>query len=179
LPVSVPVPAREGILEQAVHTRTSARLAAVQALYQVAMTGRPAATVVDEFLEHRLGNVDQELGDAGIGQADEGLFCAVALGAARDLDAIDTLIVGALTKDWSFDRLESTLVAILRVGTHELLSHGETPRAVVIDEYVNVANAFYDAKGTGLVNGVLDRIARLVRKDEVRIKETKNDLKGA
>ena len=177
--MSMPDSAKEGMVEQVVRSRTSARLAAVQALYQVAMTGRPATTVVDEFLEHRLGKGKEGAGDAGIGQADEGLFCSVALGAARDLVAIDSLIVGTLTKDWSFDRLESTLVAILRVGTHEILSHNETPRAVVIDEYVSVAHAFYDEKAAGLVNGVLDRIARLVRGDEACPKDPESSFKDA
>lgn len=149
--------------EAKTRSRTSARLAAVQALYQVGMTDRPAARVVDEFVAHRLTEIEES---SSFGHADEALFRKLTLGTAADLDAIDGLISEALVEGWRSERLESTLHAILRVGVHELLAHGETPRAVIISEYVDVAHAFYDDKAAGLVNGVLDKIARTVREDQ-------------
>ena len=157
-------------------TRTSARLAAVQALYQVDMTRKPVKTVVDEFIDHRLAEFDES---TSLGHPDEALFRALTTGTAGDLEVIDGLIAGALVEDWSVERLESTLIAILRVGVHELLSHGETPRAVVISEYVDVTHAFYDDKAAGLVNGILDRIAGLVRDGEETPPEPENGLASA
>lgn len=140
--------------------RTTSRLAAVQALYQMRMTERPADLVVEEFVTHRLTELEDT---TSFGVADEVLFRALTLGTAEDLENVDAIITDTLVEGWSIDRLESTLLAILRVGTHELLSHGQTPAAVVISEYVDVTHAFYDDAAVGLVNGVLDRVAQVVR----------------
>ncbi len=143
--------------------RTSARLAAVQALYQVAMTGGPAAPVVAEFRAHRLSD---PAGGGGFGPADGTLFEALVSGAAADLEAIDRTISEHLVEGWTPDRLDSTLRAILRLGVHELLSLAETPRAVAVSEYVDIAHAFHDERAAGLVNGLLDRVSRHARPGE-------------
>ena len=140
--------------------RTTSRLAAVQALYQMQMSDRPAELIVEEFITHRFNELEDT---TSFGRADEALFEVLTLGTANDLKTIDGIIADTLVEGWSVDRLESTLLAILRVGTHELLSHSQTPRGVVISEYVDVTHAFYDDTAAGLVNGVLDRVAQVVR----------------
>jgi N utilization substance protein B len=140
--------------------RTTSRLAAVQALYQMHMTDKPASLIVEEFVAHRLTELEDT---TSFGLADEELFRELTLGAAKEREAVDAIIADTLVEGWSIDRLESTLLAILRVGAHELLNHGSTPTAVVISEYVDVTHAFYDEAAVGLVNGVLDRVAQVVR----------------
>jgi transcription antitermination protein NusB len=132
-------------------------------MYQMQMTQRPAALIVEEFVTHRLTELEDT---TSFGVADEALFRDLMLGAAEDRDAIDAMIASTLVEGWSLERLESTLLAILRVGAHELLSLGQTPFAVVISEYVDVTHAFYDDTAAGLVNGVLDRVAQIVRERE-------------
>ncbi|UUX50227.1 transcription antitermination factor NusB [Nisaea acidiphila] len=142
--------------------RTAARLAAVQTLYQMAITGTPAPRVISEFKELRL---DGGAEDESFGPADPVFYERLAAGVASDLETVDRLIEGALTEDWSLDRLETIVRNILQSGAHELLSHGDVPAAVVISEYVDVAHAFFAEKEPGFINGVLDRIARTVRDD--------------
>ncbi|WP_420404917.1 transcription antitermination factor NusB [Nisaea sp.] len=143
--------------------RTAARLAAVQTLYQMAITGTPAPRVIAEFKELRLeGGADDE----SFGPADPVFYEKLVAGVSADLEAVDQLISGALADDWALDRLETIVRNILQCGAHELLAHGEIPAAVVISEYVDVAHAFFAEKEPGFINGVLDRIARTVREDE-------------
>ena len=137
-------------------SRTAARLNAVQAVYQMDMTGILPETVVDEFINYRLPVVDE---NSSLGLPDKQLFCDLALGTAKDLEMIDRLITDVLMDGWSSERLESTLHAILRVGSYELKKRSSTPLPVIISEYVDVTHAFYDGKAIGLVNGVLDAIS--------------------
>ena len=137
-------------------SRTAARLNAVQAVYQMDMTGILPETVVDEFINHRLPVMDE---NSSLGLPDKELFCDLALGTAKELETIDSLITDALMDGWSSERLESTLHAILRVGSYELKNRSSTPLPVIISEYVDVTRAFYDGKAVGLVNGVLDAIS--------------------
>lgn len=137
-------------------SRTAARLNAVQAVYQMDMTGILPETVVDEFINYRLPVVDE---NSSLGFPDKELFCDLALGTAKDLEIIDRLITDVLMDGWSSERLESTLHAILRVGSYELKNRSSTPLPVIISEYVDVTHAFYDGKAIGLVNGVLDAIS--------------------
>ena len=137
-------------------SRTAARLNAVQAVYQMDMTGILPETVVDEFINYRLPVMDE---NSSLGLPDKELFCDLALGTAKELETIDSLITDVLMDGWSSERLESTLHAILRVGSYELKNRSSTPRPVIISEYVDVTRAFYDGKAVGLVNGVLDAIS--------------------
>ena len=137
-------------------SRTAARLNAVQAVYQMDMTGILPETVVDEFINYRLPVVDE---NSSLGFPDKELFCDLALGTAKDLEIIDRLITDVLMDGWSSERLESTLHAILRVGSYELKNRSSAPLPVIISEYVDVTHAFYDGKAIGLVNGVLDAIS--------------------
>jgi transcription antitermination protein NusB len=124
------------------------------------MTEREASVVVEEFVIHRLTELEDT---TSFGAADEELFRELTQGTAEELEAVDAVISDTLVEGWSVERLESTLLAILRVGTYELLNHGQTPAAVVISEYVDVTHAFYDEAAVGLVNGVLDRVAQVAR----------------
>ena len=143
--------------------RTAARLAAVQALYQIELAGTPAETVIGEFVHHRIGR-DHE--DVRFGDADPEFFAALVRGADARRDELDKLVGDALTPDWPLARLESVLRAILRAGAYELLGCGDVPAAVVISEYLDIGHAFFAGKEPGLVNGVLDRLARDLRPEE-------------
>ena len=144
--------------------RSAARLAAVQAAYQVELAGAAVETVLAEFLKHRLarGKADPEL--AG---ADPDLFQSIVRGVAESRQNIDALIARHLTDDWSLDRLELVLAAILRAGAYELIARADVPARVVINEYVDIAHAFYAGKEPGLVNGLLDRFAHELRPAEM------------
>jgi len=146
-------------------SRSAARLAAVQALYQMELTGAAPGAVVPEFLRHRLG---AELEGQTLAPADETLFAEIVRGVAGARDELDRMIVSALSEDWTLGRLEVVLRAILRAGTFELAHRPDLPPKVTISEYVAVADAFYAGKEPGLVNGVLDRLARDLRAGELK-----------
>ncbi len=141
--------------------RSAARLGAVQALYQLDLDpDADADSVVAEFAAHRLG---KEIEGALYAKADQVLFADIVRGVAARRDEIDGLLKGALADGWPLDRLESVLRAILRAGTYELLARPDIPTAVIINEYVDVAHAFFDGAEPGFANGVLDRLAKEVR----------------
>ena len=140
--------------------RGAARLAAVQALYQMDVGGTALLEVVAEYEAHRLGG---EIDGETYRDADAAWFRDVVSGVVRGQTAIDPLIHASLPPDWPLSRIDTTLRAILRAGTHELSSRKDVPVAVIVTEYVDVAKAFYDGEEPGLVNAVLDRIARAER----------------
>ena len=142
---------------------SAARLAAVQALYQMDIAGGGVENVVAEFLTHRLADWTE---DGQSIDADTDLFATLTRGAGARRDDIDALIVGALAEGWTIGRLELLLRAVLRVGTFELMARPETPAKVVIDEYIDVAHAFFGKGPPGFVNGVLDRLAHDLRPGE-------------
>ena len=140
--------------------RSAARLAAVQALYQQQMEQTPLARLLDEFHQHRLG---QEIEEAQYAEAEVEFFDDVVSGvAAREVE-IDTLLTGKLAEGWSLQRLDKTLLQILRAGTYELLARADVPTGTAISEYVDVAHAFFDEREAKFVNGVLDAVAKAVR----------------
>jgi N utilization substance protein B len=144
--------------------RRAARLAAVQALYQWEQGGGAADAIIKEFAEHRIGkNVD----GIDLPLADIRLFSNLVRGAIANADELDSMIAGVLTEDWSVERLESILRAILRGGAYELAHRSDIPPKVAISEYLAVADAFLGAKETALANGVLDRLAHLLRPAEM------------
>ena len=140
--------------------RAAARLAAVQALYQHEMEGTAMPTLLHEFHHHRLGATIEGVEYA---DADIDFFDDVVTGAHARLGEIDTLIEGRLASGWSLVRLDKPMKAILRAGTYELLARKDVPVGVVISEYLDVADAFYDRREKGFVNGLLDGIAKGVR----------------
>jgi len=144
--------------------RSTARLAAVQALYQIELAGGDAEHVVAEFTGHRLG---EPVDGVELAKPDSALFAEIVRGVHRSRLDLDDMIAAVLTEDWTIERLETLLHCILRAGAHELADRADVPARVVISEYVDLADAFYGEKETGLVNGVLDRLARELRPREL------------
>ncbi len=142
-----------------VDRRRAARLAAVQALYQIEMNNAGADEVIAEFVRHRLGDDD----GAASAAADPELFADLVRGACARGDEIDALISAALSANWTIDRLELLLRAVLRVGVYELVGRPQVPVRVAINEHIEIARDFFSRGEPGMVNGVLDRIAREVR----------------
>ena len=140
--------------------RTVARLAAVQALYQMELGGQGVDTVVDEFRNHRF---DADLDGEPLAEADEAWFAEVVQGVVAGQKAIDTAVVARLASGWRIERLDATLRALLRAGAWELREKPEVPREIVIDDYVELAKAFFDAAEAKFVNAALDGVARDAR----------------
>lgn len=136
--------------------RRAARLAAVQALYQIDMTGRGAGDVIAEFVAHRLAPPDG---------ADTEFFDDIVRGATEAPP--DEAIAGVLDEGWAMARLGATLRAILRAGAWELTARPDIPPRVTVSEYVAVARGFVSAKEIGFVNGALDKLARRLRAAEM------------
>jgi transcription antitermination protein NusB len=147
--------------------RTAARLAAVQALYQIELAPAPVEAVITEFIDHRFG---REIEGERQGDADPTLFAELVRGAFARQDELDRLIGAALSPDWPLARLETVLRAILRAGAFELLCRADVPAPVAINEYLDIAHAFFTGKEPGMVNGVLDRLARGLRPQEVALR---------
>lgn len=141
-------------------SRSAARLAAVQALFQHDMEKTAIPRLLKEFHEHRLG---AEIEDEQYHIAETEFFDEIVTGVSEKRDEIDALITGKLASGWSLKRLDKTMLQILRAGSFELMSREEVPTATVINEYVDVAHAFFDKKDSGFVNGLLDAIAKQVR----------------
>ena len=141
-------------------SRSAARLAAVQALYQQEMEGTPTPRLIHEFHAHRLGAT---IGDVTYVDAEESFFDDLVSGTAARLAEIDELITARLAEGWSLARLDKPMKALLRVGAYELLARADVPVATVLTEYVDVAKAFYDKRETGFVNGLLDALAKVAR----------------
>jgi N utilization substance protein B len=141
-------------------SRSAARLAAVQALYQQDMEGTPVARLLKEFHDHRLGAVieDQHYHDA-----ERDFFDDIVSGADSRSEEIDALIGERLAEGWTLERLDRPMRAILRAGAYELIARADVPVGSVISEYVDVAHAFYDKRESGFVNGLLDAIAKHAR----------------
>lgn len=143
-----------------VDPRSLARLAAVQALFQLEMSGGDSARIITEFRHHRLGQNEAELPG---GSADETLFTAIVDGVDAHRDTLDGRIAQHLASGWSMARLDSTLRQVLRAAAFELLLHRDTPAPVIINEYVEVAHAFAERSEAGFVNSVLDALAKSTR----------------
>ena len=147
-----------------VNKRGAARLAAVQALYQMELSGATLPEIVAEYEETRLGSdID---GDQYL-EADSAYFRGLIAGVVGEQKTIDPEINDALTPDWPLSRIDITLRSVLRCGTFELQKRKDVPARVIINEYVNVAKAFFEIDEPRMVNGVLDRLARKHREDEV------------
>lgn len=144
-------------------SRSAARLAAVQALYQIEMNQGEAEDVIEEFLEHRTG---QEPEEGGIAGADTELFALLVRGVVEEEEDIDDMLSAVLDADWPLSRLERLLRLLLRAGVYELAERRDLPARVAIAEYLALADAFFSGSEPGLVNGVLDRIGRALRPED-------------
>lgn len=141
-------------------SRSAARLAAVQALYQQEMEGTPVPRLLKEFHDHRLGATIE---DQRYYEAERDFFDDIVSGAEARRGEIDALISQRLAEGWSLQRLDRPMRALLRAGAYELIARADVPVASVISEYVDVAHAFYDKRESGFVNGLLDAIAKEAR----------------
>ncbi|NBN78176.1 transcription antitermination factor NusB [Microvirga tunisiensis] len=144
--------------------RGTARLGAVQALYQMDIGGSSLTDVINEFTAFRLG---KEVDGAQYLDADEHYFKSVVKGVVEEQRLIDPFIHTALVEDWPLKRIDSLLRAILRAGGFELLRRRDVPAKVIISEYIDIAKAFYAEDEPRLVNGVLDRLAHDLRSQEL------------
>lgn len=140
--------------------RSAARIGAVQALYQMEISGIDVGEVIEEFAEHRIANADR---DDLLSGADVTFFAQLLRGVVRRQSDIDPIIDQQLAKGWRLVRVDSILRAILRAGVLEILECSDVPARVAINEYVDVAHAFFSGDEPRVVNGVLDRIARAER----------------
>lgn len=141
-------------------SRSAARLAAVQALYQKEMEGTAITALLHEFHHHRLGATIE---DVEYADAEVDFFDDLVSGTDARMEEIDALVAAKLSKEWNLARLDKPMKAILRVGTYELLARADVPTGSVISEYVDVAKAFYDKREAGFINGLLDAVAKQVR----------------
>ncbi|VVT20026.1 transcription antitermination factor NusB [Erythrobacter sp. EC-HK427] len=141
-------------------SRSAARLAAVQALYQWQMERTALTRLLDEFHQHRLG---KEIEDAHYADAEVDFFDDVVSGVVARQAEIDEALTARLAEGWTLLRLDKTMLQILRCGAYELLARADIPVGTAISEYVDVAHAFFDEREAKFVNGVLDAVAKDVR----------------
>jgi transcription antitermination protein NusB len=140
--------------------RAGARLAAVQALYQMEQTGQSARSVIADFMEDRLG-----LNEEGepVEEADPDLFKSIVDGVVERQEAVDAAIMKRLAEGWKIERLDATSRAILRGGVYELIADIGLPSQIILDEYVSLAHAFFEGSEPKFINGLLDAVSRDIR----------------
>lgn len=144
--------------------RSAARLAAVQALYQMESSGQGVETIIREFQDFRLGG---EIEGERLHKADAAFFADILRGTVETQRRLDPYLERHLAKGWKLSRLDATARAILRAGLYELIRRPDVPFKVVIDEYLNIANAFFDEEEPKFINGVLNAAAEDARSDEL------------
>jgi transcription antitermination factor NusB len=147
-------------MSSAKQSRSVARLAAVQALYQMEVTSAGVEAVIREFSDHRF---DRDVEGETLASADEAFFADLVRGVVQQQKAIDAAIVKRLASGWRLERLDATVRAILRAGAFELIHRPDVPTEVAIDEYVELTKSFFEGPEPGFVNGALDGVARDVR----------------
>ena len=147
--------------------RGAARLAAVQALYQMEIAGTGLNDSLAEFETHWIG---REIEGAQYLPAEAAFFRDIVSGVLRQQRSLDPLIDDTLARGWPLKRIDAILRAVLRAGAYELGHRNDVPARVVVSEYVDVANAFVDREETGMVNAVLEQIARQFRAQEFMLR---------
>jgi N utilization substance protein B len=140
--------------------RSVARLAAVQALYQMEVSNAGAEAVIREFSDHRF---DRDVEDMTLAAADEAFFADLVRGVVSHQREVDAAVAKRLAQGWKLERIDATVRAILRAGAYELTHRDDVPTEVVIDEYVELAKSFFEGPEPGFVNGALDAVAQDVR----------------
>jgi len=146
--------------------RTRARLAAVQALYQMEIAGVGAEEVAEEFVAHRFEGED----------VDSDFFRRLVTGVPAHQVEIDQAIAGCLAENWTLARVDSILRAILRAGAFELIAARDVPAKAVIDEYVGIAHDFFAGSEPSFANAALDRMARTKRAKEFGLPVPEGEL---
>ena len=158
--MNAPQNSKENPSETRARLRRAARLAAVQALYQRDMEGTALPRLLDEFHQHRLG---REIEGDTYADAEVPFFDDIVRGVDARSEEIDTALSEKLAEGWSLKRLDRTLLQVLRCGTYELIARADIPTGAIINEYVDVAKAFFDDREAKFANGVLDAVAKAVR----------------
>ncbi|MBV1702129.1 MAG: transcription antitermination factor NusB [Hyphomicrobiales bacterium] len=143
--------------------RSAARLAACQALYQMDVTGKGLNEIFAEFETYWIG---QEVEGDQYKPAEIAFFRDIVMGVLKDQEPLDRLVNDNLQPGWPLKRIEALMRAILRAGTYELFKRKDIPARVVIAEYVDVAGGFFAHEESGMINAVLDTLARAMRADE-------------
>lgn len=143
--------------------RRSARLAAVQALYQIEIARIAPDAVVLEFLQHR---VSEEIDGHVLGELDQALFAEVVRESHARIGELDDMLSAVVDENWSVERLDTLMRVLLRAGLYELAYKLEVPARAIIAEYVAIAHDFFFGKEPAMVNGMLDRLARSLREEE-------------
>jgi N utilization substance protein B len=143
--------------------RGAARLAAVQALYQMDVAGTPINEILAQFESYWIG---REVEGEQYLPAEAAFFRDIVGGVVREQRKLDPLIDAALQRGWPLKRVEAVLRAALRAGAYELDHRKDVPARVIVSEYVDVAHAFVESDETGMVNAVLDQLAREMRAQE-------------
>ena len=144
--------------------RAAARLAAVQALYQMDVAKTGIHEILAEFESHWIG---REVEGEQYKPAEVAFFRAILEGVLAEQTDVDVLVDRALQQGWPLRRVEAVLRAILRAGAFELMSRKDVPARVAIVEYTDIAGAFFDGEEVGMVNAVMDTLARRLRPDEL------------
>ena len=146
-------------------SRSASRLAVVQALYQMEMSGQDSESAIEEFIEHRIG---QELEGGHYAEADHKYFANIVRGVVAQQTEIDQTLAQATGKSWPFDRIDTLIRAILRASAYECLENKNVPLRVIVDEYMNVAAAFYEhgSHEMRFLGGNLFQVAREFRPDD-------------
>ena len=140
--------------------RSSARLAAVQALYQIQLSGQSVESALLEFVEHRFRGA---VGDSDYDSPDIDLFRDIIRGASARRAELEGMISTELAKGWRLERLEKVMQALLLAGAYELVARPDVPTAVIINEYIDMAHAFFEDDQAGFAHAVLDKIAGKAR----------------
>ncbi|HAH10335.1 MAG TPA: transcription antitermination factor NusB [Alphaproteobacteria bacterium] len=143
--------------------RSAARLAAVQALFQMELADQDAETVIPDFIETRLG---KEIEGVHYPPADERIFTDIVSGSVEQQTGIDGALDRCLPEDWPLHRIDSIMRALLRAAAFEILFRHQVPVRVALNEYTDIAHAFLDEREAGMANGILNRLARQARPDD-------------
>lgn len=144
-------------------SRSASRLAVVQALYQMELANQDSEAALNEFIDHRLG---QKLDGDQFAEADKKYFAELVRGVVERQQDVDRALAHSL-KEWSYDRIDATMRAIMRAAAFELIARPVVPSRVILHEYLNIATAFFDeGEEIALLSGVLNRMARERRPDE-------------
>lgn len=158
-------PDRSPSARDARRRRSAARLAAVQALYQHSLVDTGAQKLMHEFHAHRFG---EEIDGDKMADADAAFFDDIVAGVLARMEELDALITRFLGTGWTLGRLDRLVLQILRAGAYEMTARPDVPRAAVVSEYADVADAFYERTEVGFVNALLDRLGRDVRQEPPR-----------
>jgi N utilization substance protein B len=140
--------------------RAGARLAAVQALYEMEQTGKSARATIRAFMEDRLGIGPNE---EPIEEADPDIFKSIVNAVVEHQAAIDKAILARLASGWKLTRLDATMRALLRAGAAEFIQHQHLSNAIILDEYVSLAHDFFEEQEAKFANAVLDNLAKDLR----------------